>query len=165
MAGDRSDGASAGPGGCRPLMHGAQVRLHREGGPAARRASMEQAYPAGVPADTGRGPRMMQGPFCQAAHIKAEGGGADALPSLPGTNALCWPAASCSPTDSLRSTIGARGLNFWVRNGTRCASPAMAAGRHRAFMCPSVPWGPHSARQPSQSILTLRASEMKSSAD
>jgi hypothetical protein len=99
-----------------------------------------------------KGPRMMQGPFCQAAleslfsQQKREGS-ADALPSLSGTNALCWPAASCSPTDSLRSTIGARGLNFWVRNGTRCASPAMAAGRHRAFICPSVPWGPHSARQ------------------
>ena len=48
----------------------------------------------------------------------------------------------------LRSTIGARGLNFRVRNGTGCASPAMVAdqqgafcyqGRHRA-----VPWGPHS---------------------
>ena len=88
-------------------------------------------------------------PLPGCAYIWQREGSADALPSLSGTNALCWPAASCSPTDSLRSTIGARGLNFWVRNGARCASPAMAAGRHRAFICPSVPWGPHSARQPS----------------
>ena len=33
-------------------------------------------------------------------------------------NAPRWSATSCSPTDSLRSTIGARGLNFRVRNGS-----------------------------------------------
>ena len=32
-----------------------------------------------------------------------------------------------------RSTIGARGLNFRVRDGTGCASPAMAAGQQGAF--------------------------------
>ena len=49
-------------------------------------------------------------------------------------NAPCWSATSCSPTDLLRSTIGARGLNFWVRNGTRCASPAMVADQQGAFL-------------------------------
>ena len=49
-------------------------------------------------------------------------------------NAPCWSATSCSPTDLLRSTIGARGLNFWVRNGTRCASPAMVADQQGVFL-------------------------------
>ena len=48
----------------------------------------------------------------------------------------------------LRSTIGARGLNFRVRNGTGCASPAMVADQQGAFCCQgrlrAVPWGPHS---------------------
>ena len=50
-----------------------------------------------------------------------------------------------------RSTIGARGLNFRVRDGTGCASPAMAAGQQGAFSSPlgsaAVPSGPHSARK------------------
>ena len=33
----------------------------------------------------------------------------------------------------LRSTIGARGLNFRVRNGTGCTSPAMVADQRGAF--------------------------------
>ena len=71
------------------------------------------------------------------------------VPAARRENAPCWSATSCSPTDFLRSTIGARGLNFWVRNGTRCTSPAMVADQHGAFSCqgpaPAVPWGPHSA--------------------
>ncbi len=61
-------------------------------------------------------------------------------------NAPCWSATSCSPTDSLRSTIGARGLNFRVRNGTGCASPAMVADQQGAFQGygRAVPSGPHS---------------------
>lgn len=35
----------------------------------------------------------------------------------------------------LRSTIGARGLNYWVRNGTRCTSPAIVADQQGAFGC------------------------------
>ena len=35
----------------------------------------------------------------------------------------------------LRSTIGARGLNFRVRNGTGCTSPAMVADQRGAFCC------------------------------
>ena len=50
-------------------------------------------------------------------------------------NAPCWSATSCSPTDSLRSTIGAGGLNFRVRNGTGCTSPAMVADQRGAFCC------------------------------
>ena len=38
-----------------------------------------------------------------------------------------------------RSTIGARGLNFRVRDGTGCASPAMAAGQQGAFCLRSAP--------------------------
>ena len=50
----------------------------------------------------------------------------------------------------LRSTIGAGGLNFRVRNGTGCTSPAMVADQRGAFGCQGagsspVPWGPHSA--------------------
>ena len=48
-------------------------------------------------------------------------------------NALRWSATSCSPTGLPRSTIGARGLNFRVRDGTGCASPAMVADQRRAF--------------------------------
>ena len=33
-----------------------------------------------------------------------------------------------------RSTIGARGLNFRVRNGTGCASPAMVADQSEVFL-------------------------------
>ena len=50
-------------------------------------------------------------------------------------NAPRWSATSCSPTDSLRSTIGAGGLNFRVRNGTGCTSPAMVADQRGAFCC------------------------------
>ena len=67
----------------------------------------------------------------------------------------------------LRSTIGARGLNFRVRDGSGCASPAMAAGRQGAFCCcragrVAVPSGPHSvtAREGSSG-----RSRRKSSAD
>lgn len=53
----------------------------------------------------------------------------------------------------LRSTIGARGLNFRVRNGTGCTSPAMVADQRGAFGFQGaglrpVPWGPHSAASP-----------------
>ena len=44
----------------------------------------------------------------------------------------------------LRSTIGARGLNFRVRNGTGCTSPAMVADQRGAFGCE----GPGLARCP-----------------
>ena len=50
-------------------------------------------------------------------------------------NAPRWSATSCSPTGLPRSTIGARGLNFRVRNGTGCASPAMVADQRGTFSC------------------------------
>ena len=61
----------------------------------------------------------------------------------------------------LRSTIGARGLNFRVRNGTGCTSPAMVADQRGAFGCKGaglgpVPWGPHSAREPKQKVARPR---------
>ena len=82
-------------------------------------------------------------PYTTGGPLRSRGGG------LPWQNAPWWPAASCPPTDLLRSTIGARGLNFRVRDGSGCASPAMAAGRQGAFCCCragrlAVPSGPHS---------------------
>lgn len=87
---------------------------------------------AGPHAEGGKGPRARRG-------------------APPGENAPSRPAASWSPTGWTRSTIGARGLNFRVRNGTGCASPAMAADQQGAFCCHGrapVPSGPHSARTP-----------------
>ena len=86
---------------------------------------------------------MEHNPLTQEGPLRSRGGG------LPWQNAPWWPAASCSPTDLLRSTIGARGLNFRVRDGSGCASPAMAAGRQGAFCdcragLSAVPSGPHS---------------------
>ena len=100
-------------------------------------------------------------PDTRGGPLRARGGG------LPWQNAPWWPAASCSPTDCLRSTIGARGLNFRVRDGTGCASPAMAAGRQGAFCCfragrVAVPSGPHSVTGREASP---RGSRRKSSAD
>ncbi len=82
-------------------------------------------------------------------------GSADALPSLSGTNALCWPAASCSPTDSLRSTIWGQVClpchGRWPAQGIRMSIRALGAAQRSAISM--------------SSILTLRAPEMKSSAD
>ena len=69
----------------------------------------------------------------------------------------------------LRSTIGARGLNFRVRNGTGCASPAMVADQQGAFCCQgrlrAVPWGPHSVTSDALSGSLGPDEEEKSSAD
>ena len=59
-------------------------------------------------------------------------------------------AAPCPPTGWTRSTLGARGLSFRVRNGTGRTPPAMAADRWAApagpgNVRPRVPSGPHSA--------------------
>ena len=92
-------------------------------------------------------------------------------PAAP-ANVPRWSAATCSPTDSLRSTIGARGLNFRVRHGTGCASPAMAADQRGTFSCPrgrpgAVPSGPHSGTQDDapKRIAGTWLKEEKSSAD
>ena len=93
----------------------------------------------------GRGPGMRT-----RGHAKIGKGPRARRGAPPGENAPSRPAASWSPTGLTRSTIGARGLNFRVRDGTGCASPAMAAGRLGAFCLrggPTVPWGPHSARK------------------
>ena len=52
-------------------------------------------------------------------------------------------AAPRSPTGSPRSTIGARGLSFRVRNGSGRATPALAADRWAA---PAGPGGPRALR-------------------
>ena len=66
------------------------------------------------------------------AGIQKNAGAPGQCPQAP-ANVPRWSAATCSPTDSLRSTIGARGLNFRVRHGTGCASPAMAADQRGTF--------------------------------
>ena len=72
--------------------------------------------------------------ICSAltAGIQKSAGAPGQCPAAP-ANVPRWSAATCSPTDSLRSTIGARGLNFRVRHGTGCASPAMAADQRGTF--------------------------------
>jgi hypothetical protein len=42
------------------------------------------------------------------------------------------PAATYSPTQKPRSTIGAEGLNFRVRNGNGCVPLAIATGNREA---------------------------------
>ena len=70
------------------------------------------------------------------AHAQRKGAARRAAgPPSAQENAPRWSATSCSPTDSLRSTIGAGGLNFRVRNGTGCTSPAMVADQRGAFCC------------------------------
>ena len=60
----------------------------------------------------------------------------------PATTRVTGPSARKCPSlvsdvllshGLLRSTIGARGLNFRVRNGTGCTSPAMVADQRGAF--------------------------------
>ena len=60
--------------------------------------------------------------------------GASSLGSADG--AVHRSAAPCPPTDFLRSTLGARGLSFRVRNGTGRAPPALAADRWAAPPAP-----------------------------
>ena len=67
-----------------------------------------------------------------------------------------------------RSTIGARGLNFRVRNGTGCASPAMVADQSEVFLtgtASAVPSGPHSATGNAIPDKVAKPSERKSSTD
>ena len=52
-------------------------------------------------------------------------------------------AAPYPPTGSPRSTLGARGLSFRVRNGSGRATPALAADRWAA---PAGPGGPRALR-------------------
>lgn len=88
----------------------------------------------------------------------------------PATTRVTGPSARKCPSlvsdvllshGLLRSTIGARGLNFRVRNGTGCTSPAMVADQRGAFDSQGaglrpVPWGPHSAREPKQKVARPR---------
>lgn len=159
-----------------PHVHRRQPRHAPRDGPLPGRRHAPARGPRGLtPAPgphTKKGPRGRVRPLGPPARhagrldtrggpLRSRGGG------LPWQNAPWWPAASCSPTDSLRSTIGARGLNFRVRDGTGCASPAMAAGRQGAFCCfgaglAAVPSGPHSV---TGSEDPPRGSRRKSSAD
>ena len=102
-----------------------------------RRAGNNYTHPGRPRGRESRRPRFL--------HNSGAWGGVGGRPPRR-RNAPCWSATSCSPTDSLRSTIGARGLNFRVRNGTGCASPAMVADQQGAFQGygRAVPSGPHS---------------------
>ena len=72
--------------------------------------------------------------------------GASSLGSADG--AVHRSAAPCPPTDFLRSTLGARGLSFRVRNGTGRAPPALAADRWAAP--PALGLGPPRALRAAQ---------------
>ena len=88
----------------------------------------------------------------------------------PATTRVTGPSARKCPSlvsdvllshGLLRSTIGARGLNFRVRNGTGCTSPAMVADQRGAFGFQGaglgpVPWGPHSAAGLAQKVARPR---------
>ena len=88
----------------------------------------------------------------------------------PATTRVTGPSARKCPSlvsdvllshGLLRSTIGARGLNFRVRNGTGCTSPAMVADQRGAFGFQGaglgpVPWGPHSAASLVQKVARPR---------
>ena len=132
------------------------VRQHQTKQCAQTKAKASEGRPrvSGVPASPCRGPAPPRGPGGAAGMRASRGGPPRPMPGRappPRENAPCWSAAPCSPTAFRRSTIGARGLNFRVRNGTGCASPAMAADQQGAFCCHGrapVPSGPHSARTP-----------------
>ena len=44
------------------------------------------------------------------------------------------PALTCSPTNTLRSTIGDGALNCRVRHGTGCGRPSLGTGNLRVFL-------------------------------
>ena len=74
------------------------------------------------------GPPQSQGPAAKRGPPVPWGRGACACESAPRRS-----AAPCSPAGWTRSTIGARGLNFRVRDGSGCASPATAADHRGAL--------------------------------
>lgn len=144
-----------------PHVHRRQPRHAPRDGPLPGRRHAPARRPRGLTPAPGPPARHAGRLDTRGGPLRSRGGG------LPWQNAPWWPAASCSPTDLLRSTIGARGLNFRVRDGTGCASPAMAAGRQGAFCClraglAAVPSGPHSVTGFEASP---RGSRRKSSAD
>ena len=111
-----------------------------QGSPRPVRPREEPIYAA-------RGPRAASSPRStepprEARHREGGPGACTQAPGPPpGPNARRRPATPCSPTGYPRSTIGARGLNFRVRNGTGCATPATVAGLRRAFRVLQIPGG------------------------
>ena len=95
------------------------------------------------------GPRTEEGP----ATTRVTGPSARKCPSLVSDVLLSHGL--------LRSTIGARGLNFRVRNGTGCTSPAMVADQRGAFGCKGAglarcPGGRTAQRVPVQKVARPR---------
>ena len=83
-----------------------------------------------------------------------KGGGREASPFFSSSvrlGAVHRSAAPWPPTGWPRSTLGAMGLSFRVRNGTGRAPHALAADRwaaptvHGVLGLIYVPWGPHGA--------------------
>ena len=86
-----------------------------------QRGTREGRAPAG-----GRGPRA-RGPHKRGPRHHAGDG------ALPARKCPSLVSDVLLSHGLLRSTIGARGLNFRVRNGTGCTSPAMVADQRGAF--------------------------------
>ncbi len=93
-----------------------RIILYREVRARAPRPQSAQKGPGRGRPGIAKGPRVSPG--------------ASSLGSADG--AVHRSAAPCPPTDFLRSTLGARGLSFRVRNGTGRAPPALAADRWAA---------------------------------
>ena len=87
-------------------------------------------------------------------YLNKKGGGREASPFFNSgvrLGAVHRSAAPWPPTGWPRSTLGAMGLSFRVRNGTGRAPHALAADRWAAPTVTVsgvhiyVPWGPHGA--------------------
>ena len=113
--------------------------LHIARASSARERYKNQADRLSVAPPAGPAPREPHGPG-----IRERGPGGPLFSASVGRpGAVHRSAAPCSPTGSPRSTIGARGLSFRVRNGSGRATPALAADRWAA---PAGPGGPRALR-------------------
>lgn len=107
----------------------------------ARRIAGEARRPGSSPGDMIKGAPERDAPPAGGRGPRALGPRKRGPRHHAGDGAL--PARKCPSLVSdvllshglLRSTIGARGLNFRVRNGTGCTSPAMVADQRGAFGC------------------------------
>ena len=145
------DASSGGPDGPGPTP-GDTIAGAPEGDvpPAERkRPQMAKATPAGGEPNGTPPSHTQEGP----ATTRVTGPSARKCPSLVSDVLLSHGL--------LRSTIGARGLNFRVRNGTGCTSPAMVADQRGAFGCKGAglarcPGGRTAQRVPVQKVARPR---------
>ncbi len=122
-----------------PALHGTPHRWGPDGPEPTPGDTIAGAPEGDVPPAERKRPQM--------AKATPAGGGPNGTPSRhtqegPATTRVTGPSARKCPSlvsdvllshGLLRSTIGARGLNFRVRNGTGCTSPAMVADQRGAF--------------------------------